>query len=562
MAVNQDGSKVFVVATNNRSAIIRFPTNDYVAFTETLGPRWIGVSADHTYAISGHGVFSVVSLVTESIVGQWIGDSQWFGAVSPAGYRAVSCDPHNSDGAGFYDFTAPGAPVCRGSTPCGQVPEGDAPRRVKITPDGRRAVVLNDLSANATILDLEAPSVAAIVPIGNRPQEVAITSDSRWAVITAILPGAISILDLATNQVVACLPCGTFPSVIAISPDNQTAYVGDTALDVVWVVRLAGANSQVLTQIPVGRIGSLLLAGGIHSDVAVSPDGNEVLVAVSFENKVQVIDTHTNTVVAEVWVNGDFPLQLAFEETGDYAMVTNWTSDNVTNMRIDGANSVRIDNRGWGDGPLRLASNPVHDQIGVGILYDRKVVHLDPATGALIRSDDYSSWGSVLQVLFDETGEPIVLAIPSDGPGTLVRNGEGVTMPAPACVFDYCPATRAAVVVCPGPDYAVVVVWNTTSAPQVVTIPLSGKPVLETPRPVPAAGSITLAFALPRGGPVALDLFDPAGRLVANLAHGDYGSGRHEVRWPGDGVAAGTYLAVLTVNGARADARKVTLLGR
>ena len=49
--------------------------------------------------------------------------------------------------------------------------------------------------------------------------------------------------------------------------------------------------------------------------------------------------------------------------------------------------------------------NPVLHQIGVGSLWSDAVYHIDPATGALLHTDDYSAWGHVLQVLFDDGEE-------------------------------------------------------------------------------------------------------------------------------------------------------------
>lgn len=562
MGVNQDASKVYVSAGDNQGALIRFATNDFVLLPQTLSAYWVGTSPDHAYAVSGQNTLSIVSFSAESVVGQVVGYPQISGAVSPIGRYAAAFDPHRHEGLFFFEYTNPSAPAYLGTTPSGQEPEGDGSRRVLITPDGTRAVVANVLSANLTILDLQECAIAALVTVGSHPQEVAITSDSRWALVTSLDPGALTLVDLATYEPVAVIPCGVFPTSIAISPDDQTAYVGDIALNQVMVVRLAGAASEVVAQVPVGEIGRLLVGGSVASDVVVSPDGNEVLVAVSFENKVRVIDTETNTVVAEIWVNGTFPIQIAFDATGDYATVTNFGDDTVTTMRIDGAASNRVDCRGRGDGPLRLAFNAARDEIGVGILDGQAVVCLDPATGELRNTYDYSPWGSVLQVRFDERGEPLVLAAPSNGPETLVRGGVGIPMPAPGYYFDYCPGEQVAVVACPGPDFVVVVRWDTTGSPDLRTIPLGGAGLLDPVRPNPVSGESRLGFSLAREAVVEMLLVDVLGRELAQLARGSFGPGHHEVKWSRAGLPAGTYFAVLRMEGAPVDTRKVVLLDR
>jgi hypothetical protein len=95
--------------------------------------------------------------------------------------------------------------------------------------------------------------------------------------------------------------------------------------------------------------------------------------------------------------------------------------------------------------------------------------------------------------------------------------------------------------------------------------PLVIRPVLFPVRPNPAiaasvsgaasggsgaglggAGAVTLDFALPRAADIRLALFDPAGRLVRELAAGAFAAGQHRIAWDGRDaggapVAAGSY---------------------
>jgi hypothetical protein len=82
--------------------------------------------------------------------------------------------------------------------------------------------------------------------------------------------------------------------------------------------------------------------------------------------------------------------------------------------------------------------------------------------------------------------------------------------------------------------------------------------------PNPANPRLTLTFTVPRTGPVVLDIVDPAGRLVRRLAAAGMPAGPHSLTWDGrDGrgraVAAGTYLARLTLSGT-VTANKVTIV--
>jgi len=79
---------------------------------------------------------------------------------------------------------------------------------------------------------------------------------------------------------------------------------------------------------------------------------------------------------------------------------------------------------------------------------------------------------------------------------------------------------------------------------------------LQPAAPNPFNPHTTLHFTLADGGPVRLAVYDHRGRRVRTLASGPWAAGEHDVRWDGRddrgrGVAAGSYLAVLDVDGER-----------
>ncbi len=520
VAVNQNGTKAFIATSNNTSAMVRFPTSDFVTFTSTYSAFWIGVSPDHSKAISGQYRFSVIDFATDALLGQYAGNSQYTGAVSPYGNRAIGYDEHRFEGLYFYDYTT-NTPAYRGATESGAVPEGDGPLRVAITPNGAKAVVMNTYSDNAAILNLATLAIDTILPIGDRCHDVAITSDSRWAVACGFNSGTVSILDLASNTVAAVLSAGSGASTVSLSPDDSFAYVGNIGSNTVTKIRLAGGASSVVANIPCGEIGLVWAAYGVSSGVRASPNGRDVLVAVSFEDIVQVINAVTNSVVAAVPV-GDFPLEIAFDNTGSYAIVTNAFANTYSVLRVQGDSSYAIGTFGGSQYPLRLAYNPVLDQTGIGYFTTKSVEQVNPRTGAYIGSDNYSSYGSLIQVLFDELGEPIVLtSAVGSTPGNLHRSPDVVTLPATPGYFDYCPAVQKAVVVMPGPDYATVIDWTPTFVKEVTTIPLQPRRLRIQALPNPCRDNVTINVTADGlrlvPGALRARIYDASGRLVQIL---------------------------------------------
>ncbi|OGC43537.1 hypothetical protein A2Y85_01920 [candidate division WOR-3 bacterium RBG_13_43_14] len=563
VSVNSDGSKAYVGISNNSSAIVRFALNDFVVLTSTYTAFWIGTSPDHNYAISGQYRFSIISFLTDAMVGQHQGNSQSYGAVSPYGSRAVGFDPHRHEGLYFYDYSSPSAPVYRGTTNTGQEPEGDAPRRIAITADGSKAVVTNVLSDNASIINLNSYNVEAMLPIGDRAQNLAITSDSRWAVICGFNSNSVKIVDLLSNTVAADVLTNSGAGVVCIAPDDSFAYVGNIISNTVSKVRLAGAASIEVAEVACGVIGVVWACYGVSSGVAVSPTGAYLLVAASFDDQVKVIDTGTHSVVASLTV-GDFPIQVDFDSTGQYATVTNAFSDNYSVIFVNGASSYVVGTFSGGDYPLRLDYNQVLDQMGIGHYNAKTVVNINPRTGAIISSVPYSTYGSLIQVLFDETGAPIVLTSAiSNIPGHLHRGADHIVLPAVPSFFDYCPVVQKAAIAMPGPDIVTVIDWSTPFVHEIRTIALNSSDLNLDILPNPFHGNVMIKCNVIRANAMNIDpdkftanIYDCTGRCINTLR--PYGTEQDNIifRWNGVDddcrqMPAGIYFVIATDGSTR-----------
>ncbi len=69
--------------------------------------------------------------------------------------------------------------------------------------------------------------------------------------------------------------------------------------------------------------------------------------------------------------------------------------------------------------------------------------------------------------------------------------------------------------------------------------------------PNPSRGGTTLSYALPKASTVSLRLYSVAGRMVSSIDSGTKDAGSHSVALAGRSLAAGTYFAVLVVDGQR-----------
>jgi hypothetical protein len=101
-------------------------------------------------------------------------------------------------------------------------------------------------------------------------------------------------------------------------------------------------------------------------------------------------------------------------------------------------------------------------------------------------------------------------------------------------------------------DDIAVDVYDPAAQPTPATVEIGATPELSLapPSPNPAHARTSLAFALPHGSHVTLELFDLAGRRVATLADGPFAAGRWARSWDladaaGHRVGPGLYLARL-----------------
>jgi len=67
--------------------------------------------------------------------------------------------------------------------------------------------------------------------------------------------------------------------------------------------------------------------------------------------------------------------------------------------------------------------------------------------------------------------------------------------------------------------------------------------------PNPFNPSTKVSFAMERGAPITLNVFDINGRYITNLANGFFEAGQHSVEWHASGISSGIYFIKLSASG-------------
>ncbi len=128
-------------------------------------------------------------------------------------------------------------------------PVDRSPVDLVLTPDETRALTANQTSNTVSLIDLAAGKVLAEVPCGDRPSGVALTPDGRHVLVTATFSGELTVLALADDRLtrVGSVRLGFEPRGVTISPDGKLAYVALTtaaAIAVVDIEQLPSAGSH------------------------------------------------------------------------------------------------------------------------------------------------------------------------------------------------------------------------------------------------------------------------------------------------------------------------------
>lgn len=181
---------------------------------------------------------------------------------------------------------------------------GLAPAALAITPDGAFVYVINYVDGNPgtgtiSIIKTSDNSVQQNAISGfSGPFDIVITPDGKFAYVTNFgsnnfspVGTTVSVVDLSSNTIVATVKLGTQPSGLAINPSGSFAYASN--YDTLYL----GPNFTDLT---------------------------------AFQGTVNIIDIHTNKVVSPVIDVGLSPGKVAISPNGQFAYVSNYTSNTVS----------------------------------------------------------------------------------------------------------------------------------------------------------------------------------------------------------------------------------------
>ena len=217
-----------------------------------------------------------------------------------------------------------------------KLPTGLGPHEVAVSPDGRTAYVSNfgrysvypagdtehDKAGHTiTVIDLVDRKVKTTFDLGTHtgPHGMTVSHDGKLVWVTTETPQAVLELDSATGKILHVWNTNQERSHMIVATPNETKfYVTNTVSGSVSVIDRATSEVKVVSTGP-GTEG-----------IAISPDGKEVWAASRLDDKISVISTATDTIVAAFPSGGKGPKRMDFTPDGTQVWVTNPSSNQTT----------------------------------------------------------------------------------------------------------------------------------------------------------------------------------------------------------------------------------------
>ncbi|MFF3373704.1 beta-N-acetylglucosaminidase domain-containing protein [Streptomyces sp. NPDC002680] len=199
-----------------------------------------------------------------------------------------------------------------------EIPVGNNPGEVVISPDGRTAYAANQGSDTVSVIDVGTSKVTATVAVGDVPAGLALTPDGGTLWVADYSDDAIQPIDLATGAAGAKIAVGDGPENMAITPDGTTLYVANIHDSTVSPVNLS-----------TGKAGTPIAVGPNPFNVVAAPDGRTVYVSNSGGSTVTPIDTATNDTRPTYLVTGQ-AYGLALSPDGRTLWVSASNGDTIT----------------------------------------------------------------------------------------------------------------------------------------------------------------------------------------------------------------------------------------
>ena len=178
---------------------------------------------------------------------------------------------------------------------------------IALAADHGKLYVTNPDQGVVSVVRLQNRTVVSTIPVSPGQQTIAISPDNQYLYVGG--SGAVSVIDTGSDNVVATIPLPSSTRTdLAVTTDSRRVYATTNA----GVAVIDAQSRSVIT--------TIVLSGGRipYGDISMNPNGQQVYVTTYGGAAIAVIDTTTNTEVANLL---GFGAGVAFTPDGSRAYV-------------------------------------------------------------------------------------------------------------------------------------------------------------------------------------------------------------------------------------------------
>lgn len=275
----EGGPSVYVVSTQkDKVSVINTATNTITAKIRVgKRPRGIAISPDGALVYVTNfksGTVSVVSTATNTVIGKIkVGKKPQGVAFTPDGTKAYVVNSGSNTVSVIHVAFQFGTPILVGADLNGlngpnEIPVGQEPQAIAITPDGLHAYVTNFADGTVSILNLTSDTVEGDpIQVGDGPDGVAVSPDGMKVVVVNFNSRNASVIDTSTNTVTKTIEVGLLPVKATFSPDGATLFITNFQDETVSVIKMADF-SQTFYDVGDNPDGIVVTAAGKRAYVA------------------------------------------------------------------------------------------------------------------------------------------------------------------------------------------------------------------------------------------------------------------------------------------------------
>src|SRR5580658_975550 len=345
--------KAFAFEPDGRTLFVAEPGNDGIdILVSSSGAPYYSWSAfqsgpnANSFAITGDGSTLYVADTANnqvdvyaagdgslSLTTSWSISQPFYLALGNAEHTLYVTNPAYENGSThvFYEID-----TSNGSYASYDIPHNDQVGEVAMNGDGSILTMASTTEPDADRWEVDINTAQNDVSsLLGSPSAIATSPDDDlrfYAYVAQSGTNTVEVVDLSTNGKIASIGVGSNPEMLASSPDGSAVYVANTGTGSNGSVgKITTADIGTSTN-PYSAMSLSMLAGALPDAMAVSPSGDQLLIADYDHGVVYDVELNNSDTMTTIDLNGSGtstyePVAIAISPAGNYAYVTDngWT---------------------------------------------------------------------------------------------------------------------------------------------------------------------------------------------------------------------------------------------